>query len=199
MPKGVTFEKNILEIVVDQFRRRIVVTLDLVADHLHLLIYLRLRISAVENNIRQHVHSLRQVLFQDSRIIDRVLLLRKGIQVAAHALQCVQYLQGTAARRSLEGDVLHEMRQSLLPRFLIPCSCSYLITTIHHRRSRRQMNHAQSVRQSISIVLHKFANLLAKLLNFLTSGKTNANYLQTTLFLQFSRILPSRLHLPATH
>ena len=128
-------------------------------DHVmvNLLVNLRLRISAVENNIRQQVDSLRQMLLQDGRIIDRVLLLRKSIQVAAHALQCVEYLHRAPARRSLEGDVLHEMRQSLLPRFLIPCSRSYLITTINHRRGRRQMNHPQSVGQSISIIIHKFA------------------------------------------
>ena len=48
------------------------------------------------------------------------------------------------------------------------------------------MDDTKSVRQSKSIVLHKSSlNDWQKYKIFLTSGKTNANYLQTTLFLLF--------------
>ena len=135
-----TFEENILEIIVDQFRRCIVIALYLVADHLHLFINLRLGISAMKDNIGQHVNSLCQMLFQNSSIINRVFFHRKGIEVTAHTLQRIQNLQGTAALRSLEGGVFHEMRQTFIARHFMASSRRYLITAIHHRRSRRQVD-----------------------------------------------------------
>ena len=157
-----TFEENILEIIVDQFRGRIVIALYLVADHLHLLINLRLGISAMKDNIGQHVNSLCQMLFQNSSIINRVFFHCKGIEITAHTLQGIQNLQGTAALRSLEGGVFHEMRQTFIARHFMASSRRYFITTIDHRRSGRQMDDTKSVRQSKSIVLHKNRGKITK-------------------------------------
>ena len=57
-PKWMTAENYTLELVIYQFGGRIVVTLYLVTYHLNLLVYLRLRITAMEDNIREQVDSL---------------------------------------------------------------------------------------------------------------------------------------------
>ena len=50
-------EHNILEFIIDEFRRAVVVRLNFIANHLHFLIDFRLWVSAVEHNVRQEVGS----------------------------------------------------------------------------------------------------------------------------------------------
>ena len=73
-----------------------------------------LRIGATEHDVGEQVDGSRQVLTHHRGIVDRVLFVGKSIQVAAHGLQAVQYLQGVAAVRTLEGDMFAEVGQSLL-------------------------------------------------------------------------------------
>ena len=119
MSEGMTFEEYILKLVVDEFRRRVVVALYLVADHLHLLVDLVLGISTVEDDIRQHIDSVHEVFFGDGCIEDGILLIRKGIQLATHAFEGIDDLQGMAALSTLEGHVLTEMGQSFFSRQFI--------------------------------------------------------------------------------
>ena len=64
-----TLKEYVFEFVVDEFRWRIVITLDFIADDFHLLVDLLLWILTMEDDIRQHVHSLIEMLFRDSNII----------------------------------------------------------------------------------------------------------------------------------
>ena len=79
-------KEDIFEFVVDEFRWRIVITLDFIADHLYLLVDLMLRILTVEDNIRQKPHRLGKMFFGYSGIEHGVLLVGKGIQLTAHTL-----------------------------------------------------------------------------------------------------------------
>ena len=145
VPQRRTLEEDILELIVNQFGRRIVVALYLIADYLHLLVYFRLRINRVEDNVGKQVHSPCDVLLQDGGVIHRALLVGVGIQVTAHTLQTVEYVPRLAAFGALEGDVLAEVSQPLLARFLVAGTGVYLIAAVHHLAIRWQMDDAESV------------------------------------------------------
>ena len=132
VPQRRTLEEDILELIVNQFGRRIVIALYLIADNLHLLIYLRLWINRVEDDVGKQVHGPCDVLLQDGGVIHRALLVGVGIQVAAHTLQTVEYVPGFSAFGALEGDVLAEVSQALLARLLVAGTGVYLIAAIHH-------------------------------------------------------------------
>ena len=85
-------EYGVLKLVINQFGRRVVVTFNLVAYHLNLLVNLCLRIRAVEHHVGKQVDSPCDVLLQQCRIEHRVLLVGEGVEVASHLLQPVQYL-----------------------------------------------------------------------------------------------------------
>ena len=145
MPQRRTLEEDILEFIIYQFGWRIIIALNLIADHLHLLVYLRLRINRVEDDVGKQVHCSCDVLLQDGRVINRALLVGVGIQVAAHALQAVENVPRLASLGALEGDVLAEMRQPLLARLLVAGAGVYLVAAIHHLAIRWQMDDAESV------------------------------------------------------
>ena len=152
MSKGMVLEDQVLKLIVDQLRGRVVVALDLIADYLHLLVDLVLGIQAVKHDVRQQIHRLGEMLLRHGGIEHGVLLIGKGIKLAPHALQVVDHLQGTAPRRTLEGHVLTEVRQSLLARQFIARPSRNLITAIDHLRCRRQMDNTQPVFKTISVV-----------------------------------------------
>ena len=51
MAQRMALEDQILKLVIDQLCRRIIITLDFLANHLHLLVNLMLRILTVEDDI----------------------------------------------------------------------------------------------------------------------------------------------------
>ena len=92
MPERVSAEYGILEFIEYQFCRRVVVALNLVAYHLNLLVYLRLRIRAVEHDVGEQVDGACEVLFQYCRMIHRVFLVCEGVDVSAHPVKAVEDL-----------------------------------------------------------------------------------------------------------
>ena len=84
-----SMEDGILEIIVYQIGRRVVITLDFIANHLLFSCQFRLRIGAVKDDIRQDVDGSSYMFFQNSHMINRIFLVGKGIEVASHALQTV--------------------------------------------------------------------------------------------------------------
>ena len=150
-------EENILEFVIDKFCWRIVITLDFIADDLHFLVNLLLRILAVEDDIRQYVDGLGEVLLRDGCIEGGVFLVGEGIEFTTQALQGIDNLKGIALLRSLEGHVLAEMGDTLLTNSFITGSCRYLIATVYHPRSRWQMDDSQAVWEGMGIVFCHFA------------------------------------------
>ena len=102
-------EEDILEFIVYQFGRGVVVTLYFIADYLHLLVYLLLWISGVEDNVGEEVYGSGDVLLQDGGIVYRTLLVGISIEVAAHALQAVEDMPSLASLGTLKGNVLAEV------------------------------------------------------------------------------------------
>ena len=92
MSQRVTAEYHVLKLVVYEFGWRVVITLDFIADDVSLMANLLLWVDTLEYDVRQQVDGPWQVLFQDGRIEDGILLVGEGIQVTAHLLQTVENL-----------------------------------------------------------------------------------------------------------
>ena len=80
MPKWMSLEDEILKLVVDELSRRVVITLYLIAYYLYLLVYLVLGILAVEDDIRQQMDSLDEMVFCNGSIEHGIFLIGEGIQ-----------------------------------------------------------------------------------------------------------------------
>ena len=113
--EGMSFVYGVLEEVVDEFGRRVVIALNLVDYHLHLLVNLRLRIRTVKDDVGKQVHGTVDVILQHGGMIDRLLLVGEGVEVAAHTLQIAENLHRASSLGALEGHVFAEVRHSLLP------------------------------------------------------------------------------------
>ena len=152
--EGMRAEHHVLEAVVNQLGRRVVVALYFVAHHLDFLLHLGLRIRAVQHYVGKQIDGARHMLAQQRRVEHRVLLVGEGVEVAAHPFEAVQDLHGAAARRALERHVLAEVGQALLARQLVARACAHGVAAIHHGRRRSQMDDAQPVAQSMCVVFH---------------------------------------------
>jgi hypothetical protein len=94
-------ENHILELVIDKFCRRVIITLYLVTDDIHLMTDFLLRVDTTEHDITEQVDSPVQVVFQNGGIEHGILLIGKSIQVAANTLQAVQNLDRRALPSAL--------------------------------------------------------------------------------------------------
>ena len=150
-------KEDIFEFVVDEFRWRIVITLDFIAYHFHLFINLLLWILTVEDNIRQHIHSLGEVLLRDGSIKSGVFFVGESVKLTTQALQRVDDLKGIALLCALECHVLTEMGHTFLARLFVTGSCSNLVATVDHPRTRWQVDDSQAVWEGMSIVFRHFA------------------------------------------
>ena len=138
-------EEQVLKLVVDEFGRRVVVALYLIAHHLYLLVYLRLRIGAGKDNVGEQVDGATEMLLHDHCVVDGMLLVGEGIEVAADAFETVENLQGAAAFGAFERQMLAEMGQPFLAWFLVARTGSNGIAAVDHARLSRKQNDAQSV------------------------------------------------------
>ena len=152
MPQGMTLEQHILELIVNQLSRRVVITLNLIADNLYLLINLVLGIGAVKHHIGKQRDGFGYMLLLDGCIKRGILLIGKGIQVATQLLQTIDNLDGVAMLGALKRQMLAEVSHTLLARQLIACAGSYLVTAVNHLGHRGLVDNAQTVCKGISIV-----------------------------------------------
>ena len=79
MAQRMALEDQILKLVIDQFGGGVVVTLDFIADDLHLLVYLMLGIQAVEDNVCQQIHRLHEMILRNGGIEHGILLVGKRV------------------------------------------------------------------------------------------------------------------------
>jgi hypothetical protein len=89
VPEGVPTKEYLLKVVEDEFYRIIFVAVYLLEDDSTFLIYLVLRISAVENDIGEQFQSTCEVLLQEGRVYDGLLLVGVGIEFTPHILHTV--------------------------------------------------------------------------------------------------------------
>jgi len=151
--QGMTLEEQVLELVEDKFGWRVLVALDLVAHHLALLLQLMLRILTAEHDVAEHVDGLSQMLACGGSMIDGVLLVGEGIELATYALEGVQNLYGGATASPLERHVLTEVGQALLALLLVARAASDGYAAEDDGRRRGQQNDAQPVLTGMCIVI----------------------------------------------
>ena len=104
--------------------------------------YLLLWIDATEDNVTEQVYRPIQMVLQDGGIEYRIFLIGKGIEVATHTLQTIQYLQRLALLSTLKSCMFTEMSQPILAQSLLTGTSIDTNTTVDHLRLRGQMNHA---------------------------------------------------------
>ena len=121
MPKIVPIEKDVLEIVEDKFRGTIEIGVYFIQNHIFLLFHLVRGKNRVEDKVGLQFHSPLEMLLEENRIDESLLLGRIGIQFAANILHAVQDMPGAAFLRPFEKQMLHEMRQAVLFGRFVAC------------------------------------------------------------------------------
>ena len=157
MTEGVPLEELILKLVVNEFGRRIVITLDFIADNIHFMHQFLGRIGAVENNIRQQIDSTRNMFLENSSIENGVFLIGESIEIATDPLKTIENLQGGTATGALEGDMLAEMSQSLIANLLVTGTDLHADAAINNGRIGRQMDDSQSVGKCMNVIFCHFS------------------------------------------
>ena len=66
----------------------------------------------MEDNVGQEVGGASEVLLQHRRTVNRLLLIGKSIEVAAHAFKPIGDVVGASALSSLEAQMFDEMGHS---------------------------------------------------------------------------------------
>src|SRR5574344_69863 len=127
-------KNDIFELVVNQLCRRVIVTFYLIANHLYLLVYLRLWIDAVKDNVCQQFCRFPKIIPVNGRIESCIFLIRESIQFSSEFFQSIDDLKGTATCGAFKSDMFTEMCHSLFPRQFMTRTGGNLITTVHHRR-----------------------------------------------------------------
>ena len=125
-------EHGVLHLVVYEVGGRVVVALYLVADDLHLLVYLGLWVRAVEHYVGEQVHGTGYVVAQYGGVVHGLLLVGEGVEVAAHALEAVHDVPCAAVRGALERHVLAEVGHALLAWELVARAGVHGIAAVHH-------------------------------------------------------------------
>ena len=93
MSQGMALEDFVFKLIVDKFCRRIIITIDFIADNVYFVSDFVIRILTAENNIAKQVDSLGEMLFQDSCIEDGILFISKSIQITTNTFQTVEDLK----------------------------------------------------------------------------------------------------------
>ena len=141
-----TFKQHVLEFVVYQLGRRIVIAFYLVADYLNLFVNLVLRVSAVKHDIGKQTDSLGYVLFLYGCVKSGVFFVGKCVQVATQLLQTIDNLQRIAGVGALKRHVLAEVGHAFLARQLMAGAGSYLVAAVNHLCYRWLMYYSKPVR-----------------------------------------------------
>ena len=140
-----------LEIVENQFGRRVVVAFYFVDDHLHLFVHLCLGIGAAQHDVGQQIHSTCEVFFQESRVVNGFLFARVGVQVPSYAFHAVQDMPGAAPVRPFESQVLAKVCQPVFVRQFVACTGIDGDAAIYHIRGRRGTDDAHAAGKGMGI------------------------------------------------
>ena len=147
----VAAKNQILEIVENQFGRRVVVAFYFVDDHFHFFVHLCLGIGAAQHDVGQQIHSTCEVFFQESRVVNGFLFARVGVQVPSYAFHAVQDMPGAAPMRPLESQVLAKVCQPVFVRQFVACTGIDGDAAIYHVRGRRGTDDAHAAGKGMGI------------------------------------------------
>jgi len=109
----VAAEDHLLEVVVDEFGRRVLVEVDLFDDHILLFLNFVLGKGGVEEDVAEKLQAALEVL-RESRGIDAGLLLgSEGVELATNAVDAVADVVGAAVFGAFEDRMLDEVGDAL--------------------------------------------------------------------------------------
>ena len=153
-PQWAACKEALLELVEDKFARRILETLDFIANHVYFLVDFALREGAVKHDVGEQVGGAGELGFEHRGVIHRALLIGIGVEVAAVAFERIIHGCGAAPCRALERKVLHEVCHALVGRVFVARAGADHVAAIHYVGNRALANEAQSVGQYVCIVSH---------------------------------------------
>ena len=145
-------EYQFLEIVKNQFRGTVFVTLYLINNDFYLFFDFCLWKCTVEHDVRQQFGGTEEMLFQESAVHYGLFLVGISVQVAAHPFHPVQNVPGLPFAGSFEDEVFHKMGHALFVIPLVTGTGIYGIATIGHAGRTGSLNNPQAVRKSMRLV-----------------------------------------------
>ena len=110
LPSAWRAEDRLGQEVVDEILRRVLHHRDLLEHDLPLGVEVRER--RREDHVRHHVERPLEMTVGDARVDDRGLARRRGVELAAHLVEDLGDLLGRVRARTLEEQVLDEVRDA---------------------------------------------------------------------------------------
>ena len=133
-------EDKLFKVVENQFGRSVLIALDFIDDNFHFLVYFRLRVGAVEDNVSKQFHRPWEMFHQESAVHHRFLLVGVSVQVAPYMFHTVQDVPGMPFLRSLEDEMFHKVCHPLFVFGFITGTGINGISAISHGRLVLGMN-----------------------------------------------------------
>jgi len=148
-------EDDVFKLIVDQFRRRVVVTLYLIANHLYFFVNLILRIGGMKDDVCEQVYGPGDMVFQYGSVISGIFFVGISVEIASHTLQAVDDIPCFSVLGTFESDVLAEVSEPFFTLCFIARSNADLVSAIYYGRGRRPVNDTKPVGESSGGISHE--------------------------------------------
>ena len=156
MREGTSIEEQALEVVVDEFGGRVVVTFYLVIDDLSLFVEFGLGEGGLEEHVGQQFHGSSHVCRQCGSVVGRFLFGRVGIEFASDVFDAIDELSGRAFVRAFEDRMLDEMGHTAFVLFFVACIGSNHHASVRNLGQSVPINDPNAVIEGINVCFFVF-------------------------------------------
>ena len=153
MTKFRALKYQILKVIVDALRGRILIRVNLIGDNLTLLGKLSLRERRVKYHIANKFYGTCKVATHNRSVQRGILLCGVGIKLATKVFETTVHLVCFAARSTLEECVLHKVRNAILATMLIARACIDNQGAVRNTATHLTMNASYAIRECICLKL----------------------------------------------
>jgi hypothetical protein len=153
--QGRALEHEVLEIVENAFRGRVLVGVDLIDDDVLLLFQLLGRECGVEDDVRDQLGRFGQVGPQRRRMDHGFLLGRVGVQLASEVFEAAVDMIRAPSLGPLEESVFEQMSHAVFGRLFVAASGADCQRAMDCRRADLLVNAANAVAERISGKFHR--------------------------------------------
>ena len=153
--QGRALEHEVLEIVENAFRGRVLVGVDLIDDDVLLLFQLLGRECGVEDDVRDQLGRFGQVGPQRRRMDHGFLLGRVGVQLASEVFEAAVDMIRAPSLGPLEESVFEQMSHAVFGRLFVAASGADRQRAMDCRRADLLVNAANAVAERISGKFHR--------------------------------------------
>ena len=130
----VVWKNQFFKVIENQFRRSVLITLDFVDDDFHFLVYFRLGVCAVKNDVGKQFYRSRKMFHQECAVHHRFFLVGVSVQVSPYMLHTVQNVPGMTLLCSFENKMFYKVSHSLFVFGFIAGAGINCITAISNSR-----------------------------------------------------------------